>query len=51
MTIVNKVNDKMFIYVSVYPLHGYSLFISLSIAPRILLGMEEVNRHFVLKKR
>ena len=30
---------------------GYSLFISLSIVPRILLGMEEVNRHFVLKKR
>ena len=30
---------------------GYILFISLSLVPRILLGMEKVNRYFVLKKR
>ena len=30
---------------------GYILFISLSLVPRILLGMEEVNRYLVLKKR
>lgn len=30
---------------------GYILFISLSLVPRIFSGIEEVNKHFILKNK
>ena len=59
MALVNKASDKnVYLCICLPPTlikrfegMGYILFISLSIVPRILLGMEEVKRHFILKKR